>query len=152
MMLRTRLLVLACVLFATVAWASGPSARSQPAEPDIEFNTFSLAAYDPDAKEWGVVVTTAVANVGKAVPWARAGVGAVATQASTNKAFGPIGLALLAKGFSPEEIAQTFKEFDDNIEVRQFGMVDAKGNSFSFTGKKCQTWAGHKIGKNYACQ
>jgi uncharacterized Ntn-hydrolase superfamily protein len=76
----------------------------------------------------------------------------VATQASTNKAFGPDGLEWLAKGKSPGEIGKIFQDSDPKIDVRQFGIVDAKGNSFAFTGKKCGDWAGHKIGKNYACQ
>jgi len=129
-------------------------ASASPAvqEQDVVFNTFSLAAYDPVNQDWGVVVATAVPNVGNAVPWAKAGVGAVATQASTNKAFGPDGLAMLAKGMSPEEVAKSFKETDKKIEVRQFGIVDAKGNSTAFTGMNCGKWAGHKTGKNYSCQ
>jgi uncharacterized Ntn-hydrolase superfamily protein len=119
---------------------------------DPFFSTFSLVAYDPDAQEWGVVVTSKVASLRNIVPWAKAGVGAVATQASTNKQFGPDGLAWLAKGKSPEEISKIFQESDGKIDVRQFGIVDSKGNSISFTGKKCGVWAGHKDGKNYACQ
>jgi uncharacterized Ntn-hydrolase superfamily protein len=130
-----------------------PSSAQTPAVADDPFfSTFSLVAYDPEAQEWGVVVTSKVPSLRSIVPWAKPGVGAVATQAATNKSFGPDGLDWLAKGKSPEEIAKIFQESDPKIDVRQFGLVDAKGNSFAFTGKKCGDWAGHKTGKNYACQ
>ncbi len=70
----------------------------------------------------------------------------------TNWDFGPKGLALLAEGLKPDQAMKSLKESDANIEVRQFGMVDKDGNAASFTGSKCNAWAGHKIGKNYACQ
>ena len=137
----------AALAFILPSWAQTPNASDDPL-----FNTFSLVAYDPDAQEWGVVVTSKVPSLRNIVPWAKAGVGAVATQASTNRAFGPDGLEWLAKGKSPEEIGKIFQDTDKNIDVRQFGIVDAKGNAFAFTGKKCGNWAGHKTGKNYACQ
>ncbi|HYV39459.1 MAG TPA: DUF1028 domain-containing protein [Gemmataceae bacterium] len=151
---KIRLPFLLAVASTAIAWVAGPTAKAQQQteEPDILFSTFSLVGYDPEAKEWGVVVTSVVPTLRDVVPWAKAGVGAVATQASTNKSFGPDGIAWLAKGKSPEEIAKIFKESDKKIDVRQFGIVDAKGNSFSFTGEKCGKWAGHKTGKNYACQ
>jgi uncharacterized Ntn-hydrolase superfamily protein len=153
MPLRNRLLPLFALLLAGTGLLAVPrTLPAQPGEQEIVYNTFSLAAYDPDNKEWGVVVATAVPNVGNAVPWAKAGVGAVATQASTNKAFGPDGLAMLAKGMTVEEVAKALQDSDKKIDVRQFGIVDARGNSISFTGQKCQPWAGHKFGKNYACQ
>jgi uncharacterized Ntn-hydrolase superfamily protein len=153
MLAKNRLLPFYALLLGSATLLALPAATpAQPADQDIVFNTFSLAAYDPDNQDWGVVVTTKVPNVGNAVPWAKAGVGAVATQASTNKAFGPDGLAMLAKGMSPAEVAKSFQETDKKIDVRQFGIVDAKGNSFAFTGKGCGVWAGHKTGKNYSCQ
>jgi uncharacterized Ntn-hydrolase superfamily protein len=139
-------------LCAALACLLPSQAQSPKASEDPLFNTFSLAAYDPDAKEWGVVVTSKVPSLRNIVPWAKAGVGAVATQASTNRAFGPDGLEWLAKGKSPEEIGKIFQDSDPKIDVRQFGIVDARGNAFAFTGKKCGAWAGHKTGKNYACQ
>src|SRR5207247_7216468 len=98
--------------------------------------------------EWGCAVASRVIAVGAVVPWAKAGVGAVATQAQTNVRHGPNGLELLAKGKTAEETLEALKESDKNIEVRQFGVIDAKGNAVSFTGKKCNTWAGHKTGTN----
>jgi uncharacterized Ntn-hydrolase superfamily protein len=119
---------------------------------EVEANTFSIVGHDPEKKEWGCAVASKVLAVGAVVPWARANVGAVATQASTNWDFGPDGLGLLAKGLSPEEVLARLKESDPRSEVRQFGIVDAKGNAVAFTGGKCSAWAGHKVGKNYACQ
>jgi uncharacterized Ntn-hydrolase superfamily protein len=137
----------ATVVFMLPCWAQTPNASEDPL-----FSTFSLVAYDPEAQEWGVVVTSKVPSLRNIVPWAKPGVGAVATQASTNRAFGPDGLDWLAKGKSPDEIGKIFQESDPKIDIRQFGIVDAKGNAFAFTGKKCGNWAGHKTGKNYACQ
>jgi uncharacterized Ntn-hydrolase superfamily protein len=122
------------------------------ARPEIEANTFSIVGYDPEKGEWGCAVASKVLAVGAVVPWAQANVGAVATQASTNWDFGPRGLALLARGMGPEEALKTLKDADPRIEVRQLAILDAKGNAVSFTGGKCSPWAGHKTGKNYACQ
>lgn len=146
------LLLLSCALYANLVYLLPSWAQTPDSSEDPLFSTFSLVAYDPDHQEWGVVATSKVPSLRTGVPWARAGVGAVATQASTNKAFGPDGLAWLAKGKSPDEIGKIFQESDTKIDVRQFGIVDAKGNAYSFTGKKCGDWAGHKTGKNYACQ
>ncbi|MBI3409330.1 MAG: DUF1028 domain-containing protein [Planctomycetes bacterium] len=128
-----------------------PSAKPQSV-PDFEANTFSIVAFDPERNEWGCAVASKVIAVGSMVPFAKARVGAVATQASVNVKHGPDGLDLLAKGMSAQEALDALKESDKNIEVRQLGLIDAKGNAVSFTGKKCITWAGHKTGTNYACQ
>jgi len=149
---QARWLLIGVTLGASLLRMLPSSAQTPAMSDDPLFSTFSLVAYDPVAQEWGVVVTSKVPSLRSIVPWAKAGVGAVATQASTNKSFGPDGLAWLAQGKSPEEIAKVFQESDPKIDVRQFGIVDAKGNSFAFTGKKCGAWAGHKTGKNYACQ
>lgn len=145
-------LLVGCLLCAALTFLLPSSAQTPDAAADPLFNTFSLVAYDPEAQEWGVVVTSKVPSLRNSVPWARAGVGAVATQSFTNRAFGPDGLGWLAKGKTPEEIGKIFQDTDKSIDVRQFGIVDARGNAFAFTGKKCGAWAGHKTGKNYACQ
>lgn len=119
---------------------------------DVDVNTFSIVAYDPASKEFGCAVASKVIAVGSIVPWAKTGVGAVATQASANRDFGPNGLELLSKGMSADEVLQKLKESDKGIENRQIGIIDAKGHAIAFTGAKCITWAGHKVGKNYACQ
>ena len=128
-----------------------PAGRSvSPLEIDV--NTFSIVAYDPEKQEWGVGVASKYLAVGSAVPFAQAGVGAVATQAAVRVTWGPQGLELLAKGNTAEETIKALTDADEAAEFRQLGVVDAKGNVASFTGKKCNTYAGHKTGTNYACQ
>lgn len=114
--------------------------------------TFSIVAYDPDKKEWGVAVASKYLAVGSAVPWAKAGVGAIATQSFVNVTFGPDGLSLLEKGKSAEETLKSLIDADKDKEFRQVGIVDAKGEVVHFTGAKCLAWAGAKSGKNYTCQ
>jgi uncharacterized Ntn-hydrolase superfamily protein len=122
------------------------------ASAEVEVNTFSIVAYDPNAKEWGVAVASKYLAVGNAVPFAKAKVGAVATQAFVNVTHGPNGLELLAKGMNAEDALKALQESDTGIEQRQIGLVDANGKAASFTGKKCNAYAGHKTGENYACQ
>ncbi|MGF1583393.1 MAG: DUF1028 domain-containing protein [Gemmataceae bacterium] len=119
---------------------------------DLECNTFSIVAYDPQRKEWGVGVASRVLAVGAVVPFAKAGVGAVATQSFANTTYGPEGLALLAKGKSTEEVIEILTKKDKARAYRQVGMIDANGNSANYTGSKCKEYAGAKKGKNYSCQ
>ena len=99
--------------------------------------TFSIVAFDPDRQEWGIAVASKYLAVGSAVPFAKAGVGAVATQSFVNVSYGPRGLELLAEGKSAEEVIKTLTDADTRKDVRQVGIVDAKGNAASFTGPKC---------------
>jgi uncharacterized Ntn-hydrolase superfamily protein len=94
-------------------------------------------AFDPDGQEWGIAVASKYLAVGSAVPFAKAGVGAVATQSFVNVSYGPRGLELLAEGKSAEEVIKTLTDADTRKDVRQVGIVDAKGNAASFTGPKC---------------
>src|SRR5262245_46374539 len=89
--------------------------------------TFSIVAYDPDNGDLGVAVESKFPNVRPVVPWAKAGVGAIATQAMANTSFGPRGLALLEKGVTPEEAVKMLLQDDPDPNHRQFGIVDAKG-------------------------
>jgi uncharacterized Ntn-hydrolase superfamily protein len=114
--------------------------------------TFSIVAYDPKNKEWGVAVQSKFVAVGVIVPFAQANIGAIATQAYCNTSYGPDGLELLANGISADEVIELLTENDPNKDQRQVGVVDAKGNAASFTGKDCFNWAGHIVGKNYCCQ
>lgn len=130
-----------------------PASRAEGPKPPADIAaTFSIVAYDPDKKEWGVAVASKYLAVGSAVPWAKAGVGAVATQAAVNTTYGPDGLKRLAEGKSAEEALKTLTGADNGKEFRQLAIVDAKGEVVSFTGKRCNAWAGHKTGKHYACQ
>jgi uncharacterized Ntn-hydrolase superfamily protein len=114
--------------------------------------TFSIVGADPDAGDWGVAVASKFPCVGAVVPWARAKVGAVATQAWANTSFGPEGLALLADGVAAGEAARRLLDGDDGREDRQLGLVDARGVAATFTGERCMPWAGDVAGEGFAVQ
>ena len=149
-----RILASTLLGFISLAFsATGPSTKPPewpPARQNI--GTFSIAAYDPATGELGVAVASRFFAVGTVVPWAKAGVGAVATQAFANTSFGPRGLKLLAQGMSPEAALKKLLESDDHPERRQVGMVAAGGQSVTYSGKECLSWAGGRHGPNYACQ
>jgi len=115
-------------------------------------NTFSIVGYDPKTKELGIAVQSKFLAVGAVVPWAKANVGAIATQALANLDYGEKGLEYLKKGLSPNEVIKKLRETDNEDQSRQVGIVDAKGNSATFTGNDCYDWAGGIAGDNYACQ
>ena len=114
--------------------------------------TFSIVGYDPATKEWGIAVQSRFLAVGAVVPWAKAGVGAIATQSYANTSFGPMGLELLAQGKSAQEVMDILVEGDSDRDLRQVGIVDSQGNTSTFTGEKCHDWAGGVLGQNYAAQ
>lgn len=104
--------------------------------------TFSLVAQDPKTGDLGVAVASKFLAVGAVVPFAEAGVGAIATQSYANPRYGPQGLALLRQGASPEGVLEAFRRTDPGLEKRQFGLVAATGESLTFTGAECHPWAG----------
>ena len=114
--------------------------------------TFSIVAYDPGRKEWGVAVQSKFLAAGAVVCWARAGAGAVATQSFANLQYGPEGLHMMKAGKSAEETIQALTGPDENKVLRQVGMVDASGQAASFTGDECNDWAGGIVGEGFACQ
>ena len=114
--------------------------------------TFSIAAADPDAGDWGVAVASRFPCVGAVVPWAMAGVGAVATQSWANTAFGPDGLALMGAGIDAEDTLRRLLEMDEGREDRQVGVVDGAGRAATFTGARCIDWAGGATGPGFAAQ
>src|SRR5512132_153806 len=114
--------------------------------------TYSIAACDLEAGQWGVATQSKFLGVGSVVPWAEPGVGAVATQAYANPRYGPDGLALLRQGLSAEEVVKRLTEADDGRDERQVGVVDAAGNGATFTGPGCHEWAGGRTGAGYAAQ
>ncbi len=115
-------------------------------------NTFSIVGFDPETKELGVAVASKFLAVGSVVPWAKAGVGAVATQSWANPDYGSKGLELMAQGKSAEDVLTLLTAEDHKKADRQVGIVDAKGNSATFTGDHCFDWAGGIAGPNFACQ
>ena len=114
--------------------------------------TFSLVAQDPKTGDLGVAVASKFLAVGAVVPFAEAGVGAIATQSYANPRYGPQGLALLRQGASPEGVLEAFRRTDPGLEKRQFGLVAATGESLTFTGAECHPWAGGVAGKGFAAQ
>ena len=115
-------------------------------------STFSIVAYDPEAQEWGVAVQSKFLAVGAVVPWAQAGIGAVATQSYANTSFGPEGLALMAQGLSARETLHRLVAGDEGRARRQVGLVDAGGQAATFTGDECHAWAGGFTGVHYTVQ
>jgi uncharacterized Ntn-hydrolase superfamily protein len=114
--------------------------------------TYSIAACDLDAGQWGVVTQSKFLAVGSIVPWAEPHVGAIATQAHANPRYGPDGLALLRDGLSAEEVVERLTSADDGRADRQLGVVDGRGGSATFTGGDCHAWAGGRSGPCYAAQ
>nr|WP_256521532.1 DUF1028 domain-containing protein [Halobacillus sp. A5] len=114
--------------------------------------TYSIAAVDPETGEAGVAVQSKFLGVGSVVPWAKAGVGAVATQAFANPSYGPDGLTYLRNGKSAQQTLDALIANDKDASERQAGVVDALGNAATFTGENCYDWAGGITGTNYAAQ
>lgn len=114
--------------------------------------TYSIAACDLDAGQWGVATQSKFLAVGSVVPWAEPGAGAVATQAYANPRYGPDGLSLLREGATAEETVHALTAADDGRAHRQVGVVDAHGGSASFTGEECFEWAGGLTGPGFAAQ
>ncbi len=114
--------------------------------------TFSIVGYDPKAEEWGVAVQSKFLGVGAVVPFAKAGVGAVATQSLANTAYGPEGLALIEQGDSAEEVLRKLVENDPDRDQRQVGIVDKNGHAATYTGENCYEWAGGMTGPGFAAQ
>lgn len=123
-------------------------------EPEtvLPLSTFSIVGYDPLTGDLGVAVASRFLAVGSVVPYARANVGAIATQAFGNTTYGPRGLDLLSRGHTPGEVITLLTKKDKKKDQRQVGIVDARGNAATYTGKGAITWAGGRTGKHYAVQ
>jgi uncharacterized Ntn-hydrolase superfamily protein len=114
--------------------------------------TFSIVAFDPETDALGVAVQSKFLAVGSVVPWASAGIGAVATQAMANYNYGPNGLELMARGETADDTIEELISADEDREYRQIGVVDAGGRAATFTGSECFEWAGGVTGEHYAAQ
>src|ERR671936_573863 len=114
--------------------------------------TYSIAACDLDARQWGVATQSKFLSVGSVVPWAEPEVGAIATQAYANPRYGPEGLALLREGLSAQEVVERLTSADEGRDHRQLGVVDGEGRAASYTGSECMEWAGGQTGDGYAAQ
>lgn len=136
-------------LLLAAACAAPPAAPPAPQRPVA---TYSLVARDPASGELGVAVQSHWFSVGSVVPWAEAGVGAVATQSLVNVAHGPNGLQLLRSGLSAQQALDALVAGDPGRDVRQLGAVDAQGRAAAFTGGRCIAEAGHVVGAGFAAQ
>lgn len=125
---------------------------SQAAEPPPWCGTFSIVAVDVATGEIGVAVASRVVGVGAIVPFARAGVGAVATQSYANLRYGPVGLMALELGIDPTKALTLLTSNDPLRAERQVGIIDAAGRNANFTGESCLTWAGAIAGKGFSVQ
>ncbi len=145
---RPSLLVLVVLCVA----GCGGDERASPPRDAGPVATFSIVARDPDTGDLGVAVQSKFLGVGAVVPFARADVGAIATQAYANTTYGPRGLALLDVGVDATDVVATLTREDAGRDRRQLGVVDARGVSCAYTGSRNNEWAGHKIGDGYCCQ
>lgn len=114
--------------------------------------TYSIVARDKDKGELGVAVQSHYFQVGPVVPWARSGIGAVATQSHVNVSFGPLGLDLLQAGLTAEQAIKALLAGDTSAVDRQVAIVDAAGTVAAHTGAKCIPAAGHRTGDGFSCQ
>lgn len=128
---------------------TAPTEAPVPVRP---VHTYSIVARDLETGDLGVAVQSHWFRVGPLVPWAEAGVGAIATQSFVNPAFGPEGLALLGAGESAERVLAKLIESDPGEAVRQVAIVDASGRVAVHTGARCIAWAGHQVGEGYSVQ
>jgi uncharacterized Ntn-hydrolase superfamily protein len=137
-----------------MAVVTGEPAMTEPRSrlPGPHPSTYSIVGVDPEAEECGIAVQSKFLAVGAVVPWARAGVGAVATQAFANLTYGNRGLALLEAGKSPQEAIDELTGSDEMASHRQVGIVAADGRSASYTGEECFEFARSRTGAAYAAQ
>jgi uncharacterized Ntn-hydrolase superfamily protein len=151
-----RLIAVCVIATAGLATSGAPSGKglpgNQPLAPPAHFaklaHTYSIVAWDPENGDLGVAVQSKFPNVGGIVPWAKAGVGAVATQSLANTAYGERGLELMSEGKTAEEALRIVMRTDTSLQDRQVGMVDAGGLAASFTGTATFDWAGGRVGQD----
>src|ERR1051326_4299033 len=120
------------------------------AEPVVA--TYSIAACDLAARQWGVATQSKFLAVGSVVPWAEPEAGAIAPQGWANASYGPNGLELFREGISAEDVVERLTTADEGRDHRQLGVVDANGGSATFTGSNCMAWAGGVAGTGFAAQ
>src|SRR3977135_686394 len=140
------------ILTARMTPVEGQAARTVPTKPLRPVHTFSIVARDPDTGEIGVAVQSHWFSVGAIVPWAEAGVGAVATQSFVDPAYGRLGLEMMRTGKSAPDALKGLLAGDDGRDVRQVAMIDAQGRVDAWTGKNDIYAAGHFVGKDFSVQ
>jgi len=155
------LCVIVLMILGTAMLAGRPAGGESPstldshrdgAMPIRPVHSFSIVARDPSTGELGVAVQSHWFSVGPIVPWARAGVGAVATQANVEVAHGPRGLELLAQGLEPQRALDKLLARDEGAAGRQVAIVDANGGVATHTGPLCIAFAGHATAEGISSQ
>ena len=144
--------VCATIYTGVLALAGTESHQPNPKVHDRPITTFSIVGRDPENGDLGVAVQSKFFAVGAIVPWAKAGVGAIATQSWTNTTYGSKGLELLENGLTAQPVLDQLIADDDGRSQRQVGIIDAGGNIANYTGDECMEWAGARRGKNYSAQ
>lgn len=161
-----RTLTLTLLIAAVPCFAQDAARQSERgSNADPWFSTFSIIAFDPATNEFGVGVQSRAFGAGAAVPFAKPGVGAVATQASANRSYGPKVIALLEQGMSPADVVKKITDDDPGRDTRQVAVIDSKGRSAVYTGKRVIDrnsdpkdivhyggYAGHVTGRNFSVQ
>ena len=147
--MRLFLMFLVLLIPANGALAAEDIPRVSPIRP---VSTYSIVARDPETGDLGVAVQSHWFSVGALVPWARAGVGAVATQSMVEASYGPKGLDLMATGQGAVTTLSHLLEQDAHADIRQVAMVDAGGMAVAHTGARCIPEAGHQVGQGYSVQ
>jgi len=146
----------ALLLFLPMAGPLALGAQERGAAPSVPDDeivaTFSIVARDPATGELGVAVQSRAFRAGAIVSYAKAGVGAVATQAAANQTYGPRGLEFLELGLSPDEVVEHLTGSDPGRDRRQLAVIDAQGRVRAYTGSGTSAWAGHIEGDNYSVQ
>lgn len=147
-----KILCLACVLSLFALPSHSDERRPVFKPPTV--STFSIVAIDPANGDLGVAVASRYFSVGSVVPWALAGVGAVATQANVNVGYGPRGIDLLREGLTAKQVLDKLLAEDtfEGKDGRQVAIVDAHGNIAAFTGPNAPNWAGDRQGKTWSAQ
>jgi uncharacterized Ntn-hydrolase superfamily protein len=161
----TKFAIAALLAAATLQAQDDGRSQTVGGTPDPWFGTFSIIAFDPATTELGVAVQSRAFGAGAAVPYAKPGVGAVATQASANRQYGPKAIALLEQGLSPADVVKRITDEDPGRDTRQVAVIDAKGRSAVYTGRRVIErnsdpndlvhlggFAGHVTGENFSAQ
>ena len=143
-----------CASVAAVSTGGGcaPSNMTEPAAKSPPVATFSIVGYDPENGDLGVAVQSKFFAVGSVVPWAEAGVGAIATQSWANTTYGPKGLELLRGGLTAQQTLDRLIADDSGSAQRQVGIINAEGDVANYTGDECLEWAGAVHGESYTAQ
>ena len=155
--MRKLIVVFLCAAILMFGGALNSSAQISRERADLRrplrpVHTFSIVARDPNTGELGVAVQSHWFSVGSVVPWAEAGVGAIATQSFVDSSYGPLGLSLMRAGRSAPDALKGLLAADDGRDVRQVAMIDAQGRVDAWTGKNDIQAAGHHVGKDYSVQ